>query len=108
MLASEFISKLDSRFKKLKVDIENGAITRPMTLTEAFNRASRYKVTSGSSEHGYNQMTSFLASSFPFRGRGGRSARGRGRGEEREISVGKQKSDAITVVASSTDSSDEQ
>ena len=109
MLASEFISKLDSRFEKLKVDIENGAIARPTTLAEAFNRASRYKVTS-STEHGYNQMTSFLASSSAVRGRGGRGSRGRGRGRSEKNNGGedtnsgnKRKSDAVTAAASSTE-----
>ena len=90
MLASEFISKLDTRFEKLKVDIENGAIARPTTLAESFNRASRYKVTSAP-EHGYDLMTSFLASSSSLRGRGGRGVRGRGRGRGRG-----EKSDART------------
>ena len=111
MLASEFVSKLDGRFEKLKVDIENGSIDRPTTLAEAFNRASRYKVTS-SSEHGYNQMTSFLASSSSLRGRGERGGRGRARGRgEKEKNVsengGKRKSDAITAVASSNNSAED-
>lgn len=108
MLASEFINKLDGRFEKLKVDIENGVIVRPASLSEAFSRASRYKVTSGN-ERGYNQMTSFLASSTSVRGRGGRGGRGRGRGRDNGRSVqsssqasgNKRKSDDVTSIASS-------
>lgn len=109
MLASEFISKLDGRFMKMKVDIENGAITRPTTLADAFQRASRYKV-APSAASGYGQMTSLLASSSPFRGRGGRGGRGRGRGEKEknvQESGGKRKSEAITAVADSANSADE-
>lgn len=43
MLAPEFISKHDGRFLRMKVAVENGAITRPATLVDAFQRASRYK-----------------------------------------------------------------
>lgn len=107
MLASEFVSKLDGRFEKLKVDIENGAIARPTSVAEAFNRASRYKVTSGS-ERGYNQMTSFLASSSVVRGRGGRGTRGRGGRAEngaqrKQENDNKRKADDITAVASSSE-----
>ena len=116
MLASEFISKLDGRFEKLKVDIENGAITRPVTLAESFNRASRYKVTSSHEQRGYNQMTSFLASSSSFsrgrgdrggrgggrgRGRGGRETPGRGDNKKAADGGGKRKTGDITGVASS-------
>jgi len=109
MLASEFISKLDGRFMKMKVDIENGAIPRPATLADAFQRASRYKV-APSATSGYGQMTSLLASSSSFRGRGGRGGRGRGRGEKEknaEESGGKRKGESITAAADSANSAEE-
>ena len=41
----------------------DGAIPRPQTLAEAFNRVSRYRVAASSEPVGYGPMTTFFASS---------------------------------------------